>query len=61
MNLPRRVVLVQDAIVQEGQREIISYKDNEDLDVMVQDKSHCLYEWIKIRRNDAVPMVICIW
>ena len=50
VNLPRRVVLVQDTIVQEGQKEIISYKDNEDLNVVVQDKSHHLCEWIKIKQ-----------
>ena len=54
VNLPRRTVLIQDAIVQENQREIISY---EDLNVMLQDKSYCLCEWIKIKKNEAVPMV----
>ena len=61
MNLPRRVVLVQDVIIQEGQRKIISYKDKGNLDVIVQDTSHCLCEWIKIKGFNAVPMVICVW
>ena len=51
MNLPRRVVLVQDTIIQEGQREIILYNNNEDLNVVVQDKSHRLCEWIKMKET----------
>ena len=53
VHLPRRVVLVVDCIVQEGQKEIILYRDNRDLDVVVQDRSHCLCEWIKIKKRGS--------
>ena len=36
MNLPRIVVLVADCIVQRDSSQIISYKANKDLDVIVQ-------------------------
>ena len=61
MHLPRIVVLVADCIIQRDSSQIILYKDTKDLNVVVQDKSHCLGEWIKIGKrgspNDSLHMV----
>ena len=36
-------------------------RDKGDLNIVVQfNKRQCLCEWIEIRRNDAVPIIVCV-